>query len=133
MAPLMTQLLEISSVRQLAGEYRRRWFTSSTMDLFVWCDESDAIVGFQFTYDKGSRERALTWRLASGFVHDAVDDGESHMASRYKATPLLRTDGQPNIDRIVDLLVTGGAKISPAFVLFISAKIREYPVGTGRA
>jgi hypothetical protein len=123
----MTPLIEIKSVHQLAGENRRRWFTSTTLDLFVWFSEADTPVGFQFTYDKGRRERAFTWKLGTGFDHDEVDDGEGHVASRYKSTPILRADGQPNIERIIDLLVVGGVNIPTDIVGFVAGKIRAYP------
>lgn len=122
----MTPLFEIQAVRQVPGEGRRRWFTSTTMDLFVWSDEAGALTGFQFTYDKGKNERALTWKAATGYLHDEVDDGESHSSSRYKETPLLRADGYPDIDRISGLLTTWGVNIPPDIVAFVDTKIRNY-------
>ena len=55
-----------------------------------------------------------------------MDDGEDHSESKYKATPLLSADGQPNIERILQLLLTNGAHISPDITSFLTTKIREY-------
>lgn len=123
----MTPLFEIDAVRQVPGEGRRRWFTSTTMDLFVWTDDMGAVTGFQFTYDKGKNERALTWKAASGYLHDEVDDGESHSSSHYKETPLLRADGQPNIDHISGLLDNWATKVPRNIVDFVRTKVVEYP------
>jgi hypothetical protein len=122
----MTQLREIPEVRQFPGEPHRRWFTSPTLDLFVWCGESGIPVGIQFTYDKGRRERALTWKPELGFVHDEVDDGESISTSKYKATPLLHADGKPDIEKILHLLLAHGTSVPPDIVSFLDTKIREY-------
>jgi hypothetical protein len=121
----MNLLREVSSVRQIPGEPQRRWFTSHTMDLFTWADGAGSTVAFQLTYDKGGKERALTWRLAQGFTHDEVDDGENSSSSRYKETPLLRTDGQPDIGRIRHLLATYGTEIPPEILSFLIAKIQN--------
>ena len=98
------------------------------MDLFVWCNDVGTLVGFQLAYDKESKERALTWKLETGFVHDVVDDGESHTGSRYKAAPLLLNAGQPNIDRILGLLDTCGVRVPTEIVSFVTERILEYPV-----
>ena len=122
----MTTLREIPEVRQVPGEPHRRWFTSPTLDLFVWCGESGIPVGFQFTYDKGRRERALTWKPGRGFAHDEVDDGESFSKSQYKAAPLLVADGKPDIEKILHLLAANEAGIPSEIVSFLTAKMREY-------
>ena len=69
-------LREVLAVRQVAGEARRRWFTSDAADLFVWYDADGDLAGFQFCYDKPMAEQALTWRKDSGFTHQRVDSGD---------------------------------------------------------
>lgn len=89
-------LREIVHTRQVPGENRRRWFSSTGMDLVAWYDEAGALVGFQLCYDKQHGEHALTWHAGSGLSHRAVDDGE-HISTahpmRHKATPILVPDG----------------------------------------
>jgi hypothetical protein len=113
------------------GEGLRRWFTSSTMDLFVWTNEAGQLTGFQLTYDKGSNERALTWKAVSGFRHDQVDDGESQSASRYKETPLLQADGMPDVRRLANLLSSCASNIPREIAAFVDQKIHEYPGWVG--
>lgn len=38
-------LYEIKNIRQYEGEQKRRWFFDREIDLTVWFDESDDIVG----------------------------------------------------------------------------------------
>lgn len=124
----MTPLHEISSVRQIPGEERRRWFASPDMDLFVWYDADGKLTGFQLAYDKDSKEQALTWKLRTGFLHDQVDAGELLIRSRYKETPLLMNAGQPDIARILELFDACGGFVPAEIAAFVSAKISEFPV-----
>lgn len=67
-------LKEIKSER-LVSE-RRRWFTDEYMDVYVWHDKHDALVGFQVCFEKGKAEKAFTW-FSSGYCSLAgVDAGE---------------------------------------------------------
>ncbi len=47
-----SMLREIEETSQKRGEPKRRWFSGSEMDLFVWLNEDDEIVSYQLTYDK---------------------------------------------------------------------------------
>ena len=85
-------LLEITQVRQVDGEPRRRWFTSSSMDLVVWLDDDDAVAGFQLCYGRPTDENALTWRRGQGWSHARVDDGEDR-PGKHKASPILLPGG----------------------------------------
>ena len=55
-------LQEITNIRQIEGEPRRRWFADAAVDLYVWYDDADNIIQFQICYDKGPGEQALTWK-----------------------------------------------------------------------
>ncbi|MBI1397362.1 MAG: hypothetical protein GC151_15425 [Betaproteobacteria bacterium] len=98
----MDRLREIPDVRQIPGESPRRWFTSTDADFVVWLDASGRPLGFQFCYDKGGGETAITWRRDTGFTQARVDDGESR-ALACKATPLLlgNTSG-PDLRRALE-------------------------------
>jgi hypothetical protein len=98
----MGALRELEHTRQVAGEPRRRWFSSPDLDLIVWLDEGDAVLGFQLCYDKTRGERALTWHADRGYEHAAVDDGEAS-PSQYKSTPILVADGRLDRERVADL------------------------------
>ena len=97
----MTELREITRVRQIARESPRRWFTSKDLDLIVWLDGRGGPQAFQLCYDKGHRERALTWHPRHGYGHMAVDDGEQRGFS-HKGTPVLVADGVFNAARVLE-------------------------------
>jgi hypothetical protein len=99
-ADVGSDLREIHLARQHPGEPRRRWFTSSSIDLFVWVDAEGRPTGFQLCYDKKSREHALSWAEGSGFSNMAVDGGESRPA-RPKGSPILVADGVIDAGRIL--------------------------------
>jgi hypothetical protein len=80
-------LKEWEGIRQRQGEGNRRWFVDETMDLIVWFD-GEQISGFQLCYDKGSDEKALTWRRDDAPSHTRVDSGESRPGT-FKSSPVL--------------------------------------------
>jgi hypothetical protein len=103
-AERMDALRELPDTRQVAGEPRRRWFSSADLDLIVWLDETGSVVGFQLCYDKSRGERALTWRAERGYDHSAIDDGESNPA-QYKSTPILVADGHFDRERVAEIFL----------------------------
>ena len=50
----------------------RRWFTSSTADLFVWYEGGEP-VSFEFCYDKPRRERSVRWTEEEGLHFYRID------------------------------------------------------------
>ena len=96
-------LREIKNVRQERAPGRRRWFESDQLDLIVWLDQAERMIGFQICYSKGTAERALTWRDGAGFAHNAIDSGSRSPVSNQ--TPILLPGGKapwPHIQRIFD-------------------------------
>jgi len=79
---------------------RRRWFTSTDMDLVVWYDQDESISRFELYYDKNMREHVFIWKAEHGFDHMAVDDGEQQPALDYKETPILVPDGHVDPEHI---------------------------------
>jgi hypothetical protein len=90
---------ELTKVRQIPGDPRRRWFFSHNFDLIVWFGDDGAIAGFELCYDKTKEQCSIVWRLQSGFTHMAVDDGEDR-PGKYKATPILVPAGHFDAKRI---------------------------------
>ena len=123
----MVALIEVVQVRQVPGEPRRRWFVSRDLDLIVWCDGSDSPIGFQLCYEQGRPERALTWKPELGFVHMAVDDGETDVGLRYKGTPILVSDGYFDANWVSDLFSEESAQLPPEIVEFVATKLRQHP------
>ena len=114
----------MAPVRQPEGDLPRRWFASSRCDLIVWTREDNATVGFQFCYDKGAAERALTWFEDRGFSHMRVDSGGTSL-SHGRGTPLLVTDGAIDAGRILELFRAECQFVPAEYVELISAKL-EY-------
>ena len=117
-------LREIPTARQIEGEPKRRWFTSSNLDLVVWVSDEGSPTGFQLCYDKQFREHALTWTDETGFSHMAVDGGESRPA-RYKGTPILVANGAIDVHRILDEFRREAASLPAEFAQLVEVKVRE--------
>ncbi len=115
---------ELSDVRQVRGEPRRRWFADDYFDLILWVGDRGAIVGFQLCYDKSGDEHALTWHINTGFSHQRVDDGE--MKRPYKATPILVTDGFFDAAAISRLLKEHSHTMDEKIARFVLDKISSY-------
>lgn len=124
---------EISNVRQIAGEHRRRWFTNAVMDLIVWLDDGDVPIGFQLCYDKGQAERALTWSALHGFSHMKVDDGESMPGVGYKATPMLTAGAALDSQLVIGLFNANDARLPQAIAQFVRHKLGEFSAMNGNA
>lgn len=118
-------LREIKDVRQIGDEPHRRWFTDEHFDLVIWEEEAE-IVGFQLCYDKSHGERAVTWRLESGFSHNAVDTGEDR-SGRYKGTPILVADGGFDARRVAAAFHGDSGALDARSSGFIYLKLLEYP------
>jgi hypothetical protein len=122
-------LKEVRDVRQVPGEARRRIFFSDDLDLTVWFDDDDAILGFELCYDKGKNERAVRWKRLEGFLHQKVDDGENR-PGRYKSTPILVPDGTFAVKKISRLFYDNSRDIDTAVADFVHRTLLAYPEST---
>lgn len=95
------------------------------MDLFLWSGDRGELLGFQLSYDKAHGEHALAWSAQAGFTHDRVDDGEAMPGARYKASPMLRQGGMPDVDRIARLLAQAGQCLAADLLDALLAKISQ--------
>ena len=118
-------LTEITNVRQITGESRRRWFTDEYFDLIVWFDPKHHINGFQLCYGKPENEHALTWREESGFTHHAVDGGENK-PGKQKETPILVPDGAFPYRAIVEKFEAAGDRLETDLKEFIYEKLSAH-------
>jgi hypothetical protein len=115
-------LHEIENVRQPPNEGSRRWFSDSFFDLIVWYDPSGTLEGFQLCYDRGVKERALTWRRNMGYSHEKIDDGES-ITGRMKMTPILVPDGAFDAKGIASRFKDASPGIDPEIAGLVLEKI----------
>ena len=119
----MSVLHEIKNVRQEKGDGRRRWFESDGLELVVWLDWTEAVIGFQLCYDLGDGEHALTWRVGSGFAHSAVDTGdESPFVNR---TPILQPDGNVPWASLEHLFDARSSTLEPGLRQLVHDKLAE--------
>jgi len=117
-------LREIKGTVQKRGEPKKRWFTNSNIDLFIWLNEDDEIVSYQLTYSKPNDEKALTWSEEHGFSHLRVDDGAR--PSKHPASPLLVEDGVFNPSKIKSMLKENSGELEPSIESFIVSGIEEH-------
>ncbi len=119
-------LVEIKHVRQARDDARRRWFTSPELDLTLWYDKQDKLLGWQFCYDKSHAEHALSWYLAAGYAHTAVDDGEAHGAMKFKSTPVMAKKAAMDKARVLALFVDNSQQLPASIVQDICRQIEDY-------
>jgi len=115
-------LREVGRVRQRPGEAYRRWFTDERVDLVVWQDRDGALLAFQLAYDKPVAEHALSWCRESGFLHEAVDDGE-RVSLRHKRARLLVADGAVPWQRLQAILHARGGGLDGALRARLAALV----------
>ena len=123
----MNALIELKGVQQIVDQRRRRWFSSTDMDLIVYYEEDDSIAGFELYYDKNVREHVFIWGADSGFDHLAVDDGEQKPVLNYKETPILIPDGQVDPNRIRRLFERSREHLPAELATLVQKKLAQYP------
>ena len=120
-------LIELKKTRQIPGESFRRWFSGDHMELIVWYNEECTdIKGFQFCYQKGQDEKAISWRKGEGYAHTTLDDGEGR-TGRHKMSPILLPDGIFDSRSVFEIFQKNSKQLDQDLVAFISHKISEYP------
>jgi len=123
----LNALIELKVVQQIADERRRRWFSSTDMDLIVWYEADGSIAGFELYYDKNIREHVFIWGADSGFTHLAVDDGEQKPVLDYKEAPILIPDGHVDPDRIRHLFERSRENLPAEVASLVLGKLAQYP------
>ena len=118
-------LREISFLRQNGALRKKRWFTDSDMDLFVWFTRQ-VPVRFQLSYNKRDREHAINWNSETGFSHNRVDSGETY-PDNYKMSPILLKDGKFDATDTARKFLMASEDIDATLADFIYARLLEYP------
>lgn len=116
-------LREINAVRQNPNEPHKRWFSSASLDLVAWFDDSDVLVGFQLCYDKSSAERAVVWRRSGQRLeHMTVDDGESALG-KHKASPILAASRRLPLQRVREKFLLEATELPPVILADVLARL----------
>lgn len=117
-------LREISAARQ-NSDRKKRWFTDTDMDLFVWF-ENQVPIAFQLSYDKRELEHALSWSYDAGTTHSRVDNGENAV-QRYKQAPMLRQNTDFNLMQVARNFLSNSTLMETSLADFIFARLLEQP------
>ena len=118
-------LHEVQDVRQIPGDFRRRWFCDDHFDLIIWFDHEDGIYGFQLCYDRHYKPRALTWTKDKGYRHDGIDNGENKTGT-HKSSPILVHDGSFDARTVGDGLELAGKNLPADIIGLVLRRVREY-------
>ncbi|TNF32927.1 MAG: hypothetical protein EP315_09005 [Gammaproteobacteria bacterium] len=100
----------------------RLWFNDKDHDLFIWLDDRQQVVSFQFSYNKLHNEHIIVWHRDKGFTHDRIDNGEPG-DGRYKMTPILLPDGDADFVHLAQEFKHISQLIEPALAEFIYEKL----------
>ncbi|MDQ1522732.1 MAG: hypothetical protein QOE47_656 [Pyrinomonadaceae bacterium] len=118
-------LREIRNVKQIPGQGARRWFSDERLDLFVWYDAAERILGFQLCFDKHTRiERALTFTEDEGYsLHLVV----SETSVCDMGSPVLSSAGEFSRQGLLDQLGERSALLEPSLFEYLRGKLEDYP------
>jgi hypothetical protein len=117
-------MLTNQPIRQVPHDLDRRWISDDYFDLIVWYESLDQIHGFQLCYDKPHRERALTWTRTRGYLHTAIDSGESKPTTN--RTPILIADGTFPAGQIKREFMIRGGLLPTEIRELVLARIKDY-------
>lgn len=117
-------LYELKNVTQLEGEPKRRWFTNDSLDLIVWFNKENEIIGFQLCFNKDIDEQSFTWKYPSYFSLHKIDDGELNTGS--KSTPTLVAGSITTNCIIADQFKENSKNIDRQISNFVYQKIIDY-------
>ena len=118
-------LREIAATRQDDTGTRKRWFTDSDMDLYIWLKD-DTPVRFQLTYNKQDKEHAINWDSNNGFSHNCVDSGEENTGQKYKMSPILLPDGEFDATSTAAEFLLASENIDKTIASFTYERLIEY-------
>ena len=117
---------EISRVKQVRGEARRRWFTDEYWDLYVWIDAGKSPIGFQLCYGKPDNEHALTWFDDKKPVHTRVS--ASKPGGRHSTmTPILVADGYFDDRTVRERFLRDSTEIDSSVREYVRDRLENFP------
>ncbi|MEO5917834.1 MAG: hypothetical protein ABIS50_26615 [Luteolibacter sp.] len=117
-------MLTNQAIRNVANDLDRRWISDDYFDLIVWYETEVQIHGFQLCYDKPGRERALTWTRERGFLHTAVDSGESKPTAN--RTPIVVADGTFPAGQVRREFIARSGLLPAEIRELVLARIKDY-------
>ncbi|MCW9014162.1 MAG: hypothetical protein OQL06_10290 [Gammaproteobacteria bacterium] len=103
----------------------RVWFSDQQHDLFVWFDNHNKPIAFQFSYNKNINEHSISWSEKMGYSHDKIDNGEPGDGS-YKMTPIMMPDGIFDGKKIAEEFKRVSLELDTALTDFIYQTLLSY-------
>jgi hypothetical protein len=119
---------EYIDIRQLPGEWKRRWFFSGDFDLIIWFSDEGYFRGFELRYDKHGHERSIRWTSSGRFHHRTVDDGKQN-PGRYKETHVLVLNGFFDARQIHSAFSEVSHSLPAEVAEYVLNKLGQYPKG----
>ncbi len=117
-------LKEIKNISQIPGDKKRKLFSDSFFDLFVFFEDNNEIVEFQLSYNKKDSEKIIIWSKENGFSHQSVDVGDH--PGKIKRTPIVIPDGVFNKSLVLDKFIKESKNIDKEIVDFVTEKLSSY-------
>ncbi len=119
------KMYEISHVRQVPGERRRRWFSSQEFDLVVTEDGSGQPRAFELYYDIYSAEQGgVLCREDGALLHCGVDASRGPGGS--PATGMIVSRRTVfNAHHIIPRFLDRAAHLPPGIVAWVSEKLHR--------
>ena len=114
---------ELNKVQQAPGEPLRRWFYDHDIDLVIWQNPQNFVVGFQLAYDKTRNEHSLSWDCERGVKHYVVDDGENNGVT--KRAPVLNLNRGADYDRVLDRFLARSSELPDEIARFVTATLDD--------
>lgn len=118
-------LKEATNVTQIDGDPRRRWFWNNYLDLVVWFDDMDEIIGFQLYYDRHGDQAGLTWKEPSGYSQDNFEVREDP-AGTYKPEAVIGFESMVRKEKIAEVFRKESLTVDKRIVDFIQKKIMSF-------
>lgn len=115
-------LKEITNLNETSDNLKRRWFTDSKLDLYVWQDHDGAILEFQFGYNKPDDEYIVRWTRDNGLSHHKIQSGETGPYDM-DASPILGEPVNRTPEQARKLFVSNAIKLEHDLYEFIVSKL----------
>lgn len=106
-------------------DQQRLWFSDTNHDLFVWLDDKEHVVSFQFSYNKLHNEHIIVWDRDKGYSHDKIDNGEV-ASGHYKMTPIMIPDGEADFSKLSSEFKHISSELDPSLADFIYQQLSGF-------
>lgn len=116
-------------LQEIASTQRRhykskRWFTHSSMDLFIWFNDQMPAC-FQLCYKKDQQEYAINWHYRTGYSHHLVKPELNDI--KYRIAPMHLSECEFDSSFVAHEFQKISNNIEAPLADFIFSRLIEYP------